>query len=87
MDIFHMTQSDLAELRQVDVRTVPLDSLADIKAIRINAKMPGEQRMAEFFSQIKNPYCFKVGKIAVGISYSDDGVSLEQCLENYLQTL
>ena len=43
--------------------------------------------MAEFVRQVKNPYCFKVGKVAVSVGYSGDGVTFEQRMEHYLQTL
>lgn len=87
MGEFDLSQVDLEALRQVDVRTVDPDTLVDIKELDIDKTLPREQRMAEFVRQVKNPYCFKVGKVAVSVGYSGDGVTFEQRMEHYLQTL
>ena len=84
---FDLSQVDFEALRQVDVRTVDPDTLVDIKELDIDKTLPREQRMAEFVRQVKNPYCFKVGKVAVSVGYSGDGVTFEQRMEHYLQTL
>lgn len=87
MGEFDLSQVDFETLRQVDVRTVDPDTLVDIKELDIDKTLPREQRMAEFVRQVKNPYCFKVGKVAVSVGYSGDGVTFEQRMEHYLQTL
>lgn len=84
---FDLSQVDFEALRQVDVRTVDPDTLVDIKELDIDKTLPREQRMGEFVRQVKNPYCFKVGKVAVSVGYSGDGVTFEQRMEHYLQTL
>ncbi len=84
---FDLSQVDFDALREVDVRTADPDSLVDIKEITIDQELPREQRMAEFIRQVRNPYCFKVGKIAVSVGFSQDGVTFEQRMEQYLQTL
>ncbi|MGL5435518.1 MAG: DUF6870 family protein [Lachnospiraceae bacterium] len=87
MDDFGISHEELEALRQVDIRTVEPAALVDIKNITIDEALPREERIAAFIAQVKNPYCFKVGKIVVGIGYSDNEVSFQQRLENYLQTL
>lgn len=87
MNELNITCADLQMLKQVDIRTVEPESLVDLKSITVNDKLPRETRIAEFISQVKNPYCVKVGKIVVGIEYSDDGVSFDQRMESYLKTL
>lgn len=87
MGEFDLLQVDFEALRQVDVRMVDPDTLVDIKELDIDKTLPREQRMAEFVRQVKNPYCFKVGKVAVSVGYSGDGVTFEQRMEHYLQTL
>ena len=87
MGDFDLTQVDFEALKQVDVRTVDPDTLVDIRTLEIDKALPREQRMAEFVRQVKNPYCFRVGKVAVSVGYSGDGVTFEQRMEHYLQTL
>lgn len=78
---------DFEALRNVDVRTVDPDTLVDISDLRIDTTLPKEERIREFVRQVKNPYCFRVGKVAVSVGFSNDGVTFEQRMENYLQTL
>lgn len=84
MGSFDISEVDLEMLKQVDFRTVDPAGLTDISSITINEKLPREKRTAEFIAQVKNPYCFKVGKIVVGIEFSDNGVSFEQRMDSYL---
>ncbi|MCR5023886.1 MAG: hypothetical protein K6A90_06090 [Lachnospiraceae bacterium] len=79
--------STLEEMKSVDVRTVDRDSLVDINEIRIDDSLPPKERAAEFLKQIKNPYCFRVGKVVVKNVYSDDGVSLQERFEQFARTL
>lgn len=46
-----------------------LDSLVDIRDVKIDRSLPVEERMKSYVEQIKNPYMFKVGKTIVRVSY------------------
>lgn len=87
MNDFTLSKVDFETLRQVDVRTVDPDTLVDISELKIGKNLPREERMTEFVRQIKNLFCFKVGKVAVSVGYSGDGVTFEQRMEHYLHTL
>ena len=87
MDNFDIEKVDFEALQQVDVRTVDPDTLVDINVIQMDENLPREERMKEFVRQIKNPFCFKVGKVAVSVGYSKDGITFEQRMEHYLHTL
>ena len=80
-------EMSLEEMKNVDVRTVDRDSLVDINTIVIDESLSKEERAAEFLRQIKNPYCFRVGKVVVKNVYSNDGVSLEERFEQFARTL
>lgn len=77
----------LKEMKNIDVRTVDVDSLVDIKDIQINTSLSRDERALDFLAQIKNPYCFKVGKAAVKVSFADTEATVEDCLERYLLSL
>lgn len=87
MEDFGISRDKLECLRQVEIQTVDPEVLIDLRDIKIDQELTKEQRIAEFISQVKNPYCFKVGNIAIGVSYSDNEASFQQRLEHYLQTL
>ena len=77
----------IEEMKNVDVRTVDRDRLVDINEIEIDDSLPPKGSAAEFLRQIKNPYCFRVGKVVVKNFYSDDGVSLQERFEQFARTL
>lgn len=87
MKDFDFTQIDFEALRQADVRTVDPDTLMDINKLDIDAALPKEERLKEFVRQVRNPYCFKVGKVAVSVGFARVGPTFEQQMEHYLQTL
>lgn len=78
---------DFEKLKQVDIRTVDRESLVDITDIQIDEKLDQAQRLAEFLRQVKNPYCFRCGKVAVKVSFSDTETTLEERMEHYLKNL
>ena len=47
-----------------------LDSLVDIRDVKIDRSMSVEDRMKSYVEQIKNPYMFKVGNTVVTVSYT-----------------
>lgn len=79
--------SIVEEMKNVDVRTVDPDTLVDIMTIKIDENLPREERVAEFIRQVKNPYCFRVGKMVVKNVFSNNGVTLRDRFEQYVRTL
>lgn len=67
-------------------QTVGTDTsaLVDIKDVSVDKNLTKEERIAEFVRQIKNPYCFKCGKFIVRAQFSNNGISLEDCLKQIL---
>lgn len=47
----------LAEMRDIDIKTVDRSTLVDMNTVKIDASLPQKERMQEFIRQIKNPYC------------------------------
>ena len=45
-----------------------LESLVDIRDVKIDRSKPVEERMKSYVEQIKNPYLFKVGNTIVRVS-------------------
>ena len=75
------------EMKAVDIRTVDKDALVDIRDMKIDRTLPKEERIRSFVEQIKNPYCFKVGEVAVKMTFADTEVTLEDRMEHYLRSL
>ena len=79
-----MTAEDLENMKKVDLQGVDRNSLVDLQEISIDHSLPIEQRVKDFVAKIKNPYCFKCGKYVVISKFSENGLSLEDCLKGIL---
>ncbi len=82
-----ITINELEEMSRIDIRTVDPDTLVDIRDVKINHELPKEERILDYIRQIKNPYCFKHGKIIVKVSFSDTEDTFEQRFESYLRSV
>ena len=80
------TEEELDAMQNVDVRTVDINTLKDIRDVKVNTDLPKEERMLDFVRQIGNPYCYRHGKYVVKISFVDTDVTLEQRLLSYLRS-
>lgn len=61
-----------------------LDSLVDIRDVRIDRSMSVEDRMKSYVEQIKNPYMFKVGNTVVRVSYANTQATIN---DNFVSLL
>ena len=73
-------------MKNVDIRTVDIDTLRDIRDVKVNTDLPKEERILDFIRQIGNPYCYRHGKYVVKISFTDTDVTLEQRMLSYLRS-
>lgn len=74
----------LEDLKSVDIRTVKPEDVADIQQIKIDGTLTQQEMRREFIRQVKNPYCFRVGKVIVKAAYSGDGATLNDRFEELL---
>lgn len=80
------TKEELEAMKNVDVRTVDINTLRDIRDVKINTDLPKEERILDFIRQIGNPYCYRHGKYVIKISFTDTDVTLEQRMLSYLRS-
>ena len=64
-----------------------LDSLVDIRDVKIDRTQPVEERMKSYVEQIKNPYLFKVGNTVVRVSYANTQAPINDNFVNLLASL
>jgi hypothetical protein len=78
----------LREMKDIDVRTVDIESLVDGSEIQVDLDLPVPERMESTIKQMNgNPYFLRSGAIAVKISHADTAVTLDERMESYLRTL
>ena len=78
---------DLEAMQNVDIRTVEPTILADIKNTKIDPDKPLPERMIDFIKQVRNPYCFRCGKMIIKLSYADTTVTFEERMEGFFRVL
>lgn len=64
-----------------------LDSLVDIRDVKIDRSMSVEDRMKSYVEQIKNPYMFKVGNTVVRVSYANTQATINDNFVNLLGSM
>ncbi len=69
-------------MKNVDLNFIDAEELVDIRTVSVNKDLPKDKRIEEFVKQIKNPYCYRCGKFIVKANFSDNGISMEDCLRN-----
>jgi hypothetical protein len=82
-----MSKNTLEQMKNVDISTVDPAELVDIREIQIDEQKTREERLRDFVMQVKNPYCFRVGKVAVKLNFPEVGATLEDRLQNLMTKL
>lgn len=74
-------------MAEVDVRTVDIDTLADLRDIEIDTKAPVEKKLASFARQTGNPYVSRIGDYVVKVRYQKEGATIDDKMEEYIRRL
>lgn len=80
-------KADMQMMKDVDIRTVERSELVDLNSVVIDEDKPIAERMEAFVKQIRNPYCFRVGDVAVKVVYKENGPTFQQNFEEMLLSM
>ena len=75
-----MKAIEFEEMKKVDICTVELNILEDLDKIDVDKSLTKEERLLDFITKIKNPFCFICNGMVVKTSYSNTKDSLEDKL-------
>lgn len=64
-----------------------LDSLVDIRDVKVDLAKPPEERIRSYVEQVKDPYCFRVGNVKVRVAYSGKDNTMTDSFCNLLSSL
>lgn len=64
-----------------------LDTLVDIRDVKIDGSGSLDERLKSYVEQVKNPYLFKVGNVVVRVSYANTQATLNDNFVNLLSSL
>lgn len=73
----------LAEMKNIDPRTVDKSKLTQRASVRINPKATQREKIAELLKQM-NPYCYLDGDTVVITRFKETEVSINDCYFAYL---
>lgn len=82
-----ITDEELDAMAAVDVRTVDIDTLTDIREIKINTKLPVEEKLASFAKQTNNIYVHRIGDYVIKVKFQKEGPGIDDKMEEYLRHL
>ena len=77
----------LQEMAAVDVRTVDISTLTDLRDIKINTKDPVGKKLASFAAQTDNLYVNRIGDYVVKVRYQKEGPTIDEKMEEYVRRL
>lgn len=82
-----ITDEELDAMETVDVRTVDINTLTDIRDIKIDTKLPVEKKLALFAKQTKNLFVHRIGDYVVKVRFQKEGPTIDDKMEEYLRHL
>ena len=82
-----IADEELDAMAAVDVRTVDINTLTDIQDIKIDTKLPVEEKLASFAGQTKNIYVHRIGDYVVKVRFQKEGPGIDDKMEEYLRHL
>lgn len=85
--MFGLTDEELAAMASVDVSTVDIDTLTDLRDIDIDTRLPVEKKLASFASQTNNVYVHRIGDYVVKVRFQKEGADIDDKMEEYLRHL
>lgn len=85
--MFGLTEEELEAMASVDVRTVDIDTLTDLREICIDPKLPVEEKLASFVKQTNNVYVHRIGDYVVKVRFQKEGPGIDEKMEEYLEHL
>lgn len=82
-----LTKEALAEMAAVDIRTVDISELTDLREIKIDTSQPVEKKLEAFARQTKNVYVNRIGDYVVKVRFQESGATIDDKMAEYLRRL
>lgn len=74
-------------MKNIDLNTVDPNELVDLRDVLVDGNLSRTDQIRSFLEQIKNPYCYRVGKTVVKVSFIETETTIEDRLEHYIRGL
>lgn len=80
-----LTLEDLQRMEEVDIRTVNIEELLDLRDIQIDTKLLVEEKLRLFAEQTNNLYIHRIGDYVVKVRVQEEGPNIDDKVEKYLR--
>lgn len=85
--MLRITEEELDAMESVDVRSVDINTLTDIRDIQIDTRLPVERKLALFAEQTNNLFVHRIGDYVVKVRFQKEGPTIDDKMEEYLRHL
>lgn len=85
--MFGITDEVLDEMESVDVRTVDINTLTDIRDVKIDTKLPVEKKLVLFAEQTNNLFVHRIGDYVVKVRFQKEGPTIDDKMKEYIRHL
>lgn len=85
--MLRITEEELDAMEAVDIRTVDINALTDIREIQIDTGLPVEKKLALFAEQTNNLFLHRIGDYIVKVRFQKEGLDINDKMEEYLHHL
>lgn len=81
MDIMSLNAE---QLKNISIKDCNKNALTDISTVKINNYKSKQEKLLSYITQVKNPYLFKLGDLAVKVTFDESEKTLQQKLESLI---
>lgn len=85
--MLRITEEELDAMEAVDIRTVDINALTDIREIQIDTGLPVEKKLALFAEQTNNLFLHRIGDYIIKVRFQKEGPDINDKMEEYLRHL
>lgn len=85
--MFNLTEEDLDEMASVDIRAADINTLTDIRDIKIDSKLSVGQKLVSLARQTDNLYLYRLEDYIIKVRYQETGPTIDDKMEEYLKHL
>lgn len=78
------TQYDFERNQDIDIKTVDVNALKDIKKVEINHRLGREKKVQDYIKKIGNPYLYRHDDYIVKISFTETTATLTDRLRELI---
>ncbi len=76
---------NLQELAAVEFKNLQKEELTDASELVLDYSIPMEERATWLATELKNPYCFRVGEVGVKLEFAQNEQHFEDIFIAYLR--